>query len=95
MEKYPEGIGLSLRCRAQNMRSVDLTRLPGGLRPALPRNALVAEVEVFGRKVVFVSVHLDHGADSTVRLAQAEKLVRELRGAGRRILDPCRRLQRR
>ena len=78
MEKYPEGIALSLRCRAQNVRSVDLTHLPRGLNPSLPRNALVAEAEVYGRKVVFVSVHLDHSADSEVRLAQAEKLVQEL-----------------
>ncbi len=78
MEKYPEGVGLSLRCRSQNVRSVDLTHLAGGLRPTLPRNALVAEVEVYGRKVIFASVHLDHGADSTVRLAQAKKLVQEL-----------------
>jgi endonuclease/exonuclease/phosphatase family metal-dependent hydrolase len=65
------------------VRSIDLTHLAGGLTPTLPRNALVAEIEVYGRKVVFASVHLDHGADSTVRLAQAEKLVRELTpGAG-------------
>jgi endonuclease/exonuclease/phosphatase family metal-dependent hydrolase len=78
MEKYPEGVALSLRCRAQNVRSIDLTHLPRGLMPSLPRNALVAEAEVYGRKVIFVSVHLDHSADSKVRLAQAEKLVQEL-----------------
>jgi endonuclease/exonuclease/phosphatase family metal-dependent hydrolase len=78
MEKYPEGIALSLRCRARNVRSIDLTHLPGGLTPSLARNALVAEAEVYGRKVVFVSLHLDHSADSRVRLAQAEKLVHEL-----------------
>ncbi len=78
MEKYPEGIALSLRCRAQNVRSIDLTHLAGGLKPTLTRKALVAESEVYGRKVVFVSVHLDHSADSQVRLAQAEKLVLEL-----------------
>ncbi len=78
MEKYPEGVALSLRCRAQNVRSIDLTHLPRGLTPSLPRKALVAEAEVYGRKVIFVSVHLDHSADSKVRLAQAEKLVQEL-----------------
>ena len=31
MEKYPEGVALSLRCRAQNVRSIDLTHLAGGL----------------------------------------------------------------
>ncbi len=78
MEKYPEGIALSLRCRVQNVRSIDLTHLPGELTPTLARNALVAEAEVYGKKVVFVSLHLDHSADSKVRLAQAEKLVHEL-----------------
>ncbi len=81
MEKYPEGVALCFRRPAQKVRSIDLTRLPGDLRPALPRNALVADVEIYGRKVTFASVHLDHSADSTVRLAQAEKLVSEL-GAG-------------
>ena len=78
MEKYPEGVALSFRCRTQNVRSIDLTGLPRGLTPSLPRNALVAEAEVYGRKVIFVSVHLDHSADPKVRLAQAEKLVQEL-----------------
>jgi endonuclease/exonuclease/phosphatase family metal-dependent hydrolase len=78
MEKYPEGVALSLRYRAQNVRSIDLTHLPGGLKPTLARNALVTEAEVYGRKVRFVSLHLDHSADSNVRLAQAEKLIHEL-----------------
>ncbi len=78
MERYPEGIALSLRCKTRNVRGIDLTHLPGGLTPTLARKALVAEAEVYGRKVVFVSLHLDHSADSQVRLAQAEKLVREL-----------------
>ena len=81
MENYPEGVALSLRCHVQNVRSIDLTLLAGGLKPALARKALVAEAEVYGRKVRFVSLHLDHSADSQVRLAQAEKLVNELAGA--------------
>ena len=35
MEKYPEGVALSLRCPAQNVRSIDLTDLAGGLTPRL------------------------------------------------------------
>ncbi|MGD0231930.1 MAG: endonuclease/exonuclease/phosphatase family protein [Syntrophorhabdales bacterium] len=78
MEKYPEGIALSVRCRTKNMRTIDLTRLPDGLRPVLPRNALIAETEIFGRKIILGSVHLDHIADPNVRLAQAQKLVAEV-----------------
>ncbi len=82
MEKYPEGIAVSLRSPAKRMRTVDLTDLPGGLRPCLPRNALLAETEIVGRKVVVGSVHLDHAAGPDVRLAQARRLVREVEGDG-------------
>ena len=82
MEKYPEGVGLALRTAPRRTRVIDLTRLPGGLRPAMPRNALGAEAEIFGRRILFVSVHLDHSPDPKVRLAQAEKLVREIDGEG-------------
>jgi endonuclease/exonuclease/phosphatase family metal-dependent hydrolase len=78
MEKYPEGVALSLRCLPEAKKTIDLTRLPGGLRPSLARNALAVTTRLFGRKVVFVSVHLDHATDPAVRLAQAEKLVAEV-----------------
>jgi endonuclease/exonuclease/phosphatase family metal-dependent hydrolase len=60
------------------MRTLDLNELRDGLKPALPRKALLMEAEVFGRTAAVVSVHLDHGAAPEVRLAQAEKLVRNL-----------------
>jgi endonuclease/exonuclease/phosphatase family metal-dependent hydrolase len=60
------------------MRTLDLNELRDGLRPALPRKALVMEADIFGRTAVVVSVHLDHGGAPQVRLAQVEKLVREL-----------------
>jgi endonuclease/exonuclease/phosphatase family metal-dependent hydrolase len=44
----------------------------------MPRNALAVETEVFGRKILLASVHLDHSADSEVRLAQGQKLVAEV-----------------
>lgn len=78
MEKYPEGIALSSRYPPEETRTIDLTRLEGGLKPSLARNALVMETKIFGRKIIFSSVHLDHGADPVVRVAQAQKLVREL-----------------
>jgi len=87
MEKYPEGIALSLRSVPRRTRTIDLTRLPGGLKPDMPRNALAAEAEIFGRRILFASVHLDHSADPHVRLAQVEKLVREIDAEGADI--PC------
>jgi endonuclease/exonuclease/phosphatase family metal-dependent hydrolase len=82
MEKYPEGVGLALRSAPGRTRTIDLTRLPGGLAPAMPRNALAAEADIFGRRFLFVSVHLDHSADPQVRLAQAQKLVSEIDAEG-------------
>ena len=78
MEKYPEGVSVSVRCAPEATKTIDLTGLPRGLEPSLARNALAVTTEVFGRKVVFVSVHLDHSRDPAVRLAQAEKLVAEV-----------------
>ena len=43
MEKYPEGVALSVRSLVEGTKTIDLTRLPGGLAPALPRNALAGE----------------------------------------------------
>jgi endonuclease/exonuclease/phosphatase family metal-dependent hydrolase len=78
MDRYPEGIAIATRWRPKGTTTLDLTRLRDGLRPALPRKALVMEADVFGRTAAVVSVHLDHGAEPQVRLAQAEKLVREV-----------------
>lgn len=82
MEKYPEGIGIATRFRPKAMRSLDLTELRDGLRPALPRKALVMVADAGGRTAAVASVHLDHITDPQVRLAQAEKLVRELEEQG-------------
>ncbi len=78
MEKYPEGVGVSMRSPVRNKMTIDLTLLRDDLRPSLARNALAVETEILGRKVVFASIHLDHNADPEVRLAQAEKLAAEL-----------------
>ena len=40
MEKYPEGVAVSLRSPLKRSRSVDLTALRDGLKPSMPRNAL-------------------------------------------------------
>ena len=78
MEKYPEGVAVSTRCPVKGETTIDLTLLRDGLTPSMPRNALALEAEVHGRKIIFVSVHLDHNADPEVRLAQGEKLAAEL-----------------
>jgi endonuclease/exonuclease/phosphatase family metal-dependent hydrolase len=77
MEKYPEGVAISLRSPLRRARTIDLTTLRDGLRPTMPRNAYAVETEVFGHRIVLASVHLDHNADPSVRLAQGEKLVAE------------------
>jgi endonuclease/exonuclease/phosphatase family metal-dependent hydrolase len=79
MEKYPEGVAVSLRSPMKRATTIDLNILRAGLKPTMPRNSLAVETEVFGHKVVLASVHLDHNADPEVRLAQGEKLVAEIR----------------
>jgi maltose 6'-phosphate phosphatase len=75
MEKYPEGVAIMARSAIRTHRTIDLTDLRDGLRPTMPRLALVAETEIFGHSIVFVSVHLDHNAHGEVRAAQVEKLL--------------------
>lgn len=79
MEKYPEGISVASRYPLKNSQKIDLNRgLAKGLVPNMDRYASVAEIEIYGRKVVFASVHLDYDGNSEVRLAQAKKLLKEL-----------------
>ncbi len=79
MDRYPEGIAIAARYPLENVRTIDLTEgLRGGLSPSMARNALTAETNLYGKTFLVSSVHLDHIADSQVRLAQAEKLVREI-----------------
>jgi endonuclease/exonuclease/phosphatase family metal-dependent hydrolase len=44
----------------------------------MDRYAAAVLVEIYGRKVVFASIHLDHHENPQVRLAQAERLESEL-----------------
>lgn len=79
MEKYPEGVSVSSRCQLRNKHIIDLNQgLRKGLRPVMERFAAATEVMIYGRRVVFASVHLDHTDNPEVRLAQAEKLLEEL-----------------
>jgi endonuclease/exonuclease/phosphatase family metal-dependent hydrolase len=76
--RYPEGIAVSSRHPLTDSQIIDLTiGLKGGLKPSMERYALAAELMVKGRKLVALSIHLDH-SDPAVRGAQAEKLVEEL-----------------
>ena len=78
---YPEGIALVARHRLTRAKSIDLTRdLGEGLAPLLPRNAQVGEIEVHQRRLIVACVHLDHTSNGKVRVAQIEKLLRELQG---------------
>lgn len=78
MNKYPEGVSVLARHGYKNIHVIDLNRgLWIGLAPSMDRYAVAAEVEIYGRRVVFVSIHLDH-ENPKIRLAQAEKLLMEL-----------------
>ncbi|MBF0487830.1 MAG: helix-turn-helix domain-containing protein [Nitrospirae bacterium] len=79
MEKYPEGVAVSSRYSMKNPQTIDLNNgLTAGVRPLMERFAAAAEVEIYGRRFVFASVHLDHSRDPDVRRAQAEKLLKSL-----------------
>jgi endonuclease/exonuclease/phosphatase family metal-dependent hydrolase len=79
MEKHPEGVSVAARYPFRNTHIIDLNKkLWKGLRPLMERYAAVAETEIYGRRFVFASVHLDHAEDPEIRLAQAMKLLSEL-----------------
>jgi endonuclease/exonuclease/phosphatase family metal-dependent hydrolase len=59
----------------------------------MERFAAAMETEIYGRSIIFVSVHLDHSGNREVRRAQAEKLLAELERLYRErslLLYPCR-----
>ncbi|MBF0458220.1 MAG: endonuclease/exonuclease/phosphatase family protein [Nitrospirae bacterium] len=79
MDKYPEGVAVSSRYAMKNPQTIDLNKgLTEGLCPLMERFAAAAEVEIYGRRFVFASLHLDHSENPKVRLAQAEKLLKSL-----------------
>ena len=79
MEKYPEGVSVSSKYPFKNVQIIDLNKgLVKGLKPLMERYSAAAETEIYGRSIVFVSVHLDHAENREVRRAQAEKLLAEL-----------------
>jgi endonuclease/exonuclease/phosphatase family metal-dependent hydrolase len=79
MEKYPEGVSVAAKYPFKNVQIIDLNKgLGKGLKPLMERFAAAMETEIYGRSIVFVSVHLDHAENREVRRAQAEKLLAEL-----------------
>lgn len=77
--KYPEGVSVMSRHELKEVRRIDLNlELRDGLTPYMARFAVVAELIIYGRKVIFVSLHLDHHENPQVRLAQLEKLEKEM-----------------
>lgn len=79
MDKYPEGVAVCSRVPISSLTVIDLSvGLPKGLKPSMDRRAQMAETTLFGKKVILVSLHLDHIGVGEVRLAQAEKLLSEL-----------------
>jgi endonuclease/exonuclease/phosphatase family metal-dependent hydrolase len=79
MEKYPEGVAVSSRHRVISAHVIDMNKdLWKGLRPLMDRYAAVVETEIYGRRIVFASVHLDHADNPEIRQAQGMKLLSEL-----------------
>jgi maltose 6'-phosphate phosphatase len=79
MEKYPEGVSVASKYPFKNMQIIDLNKgLGKGLKPLMERYAAATENEIYGRSIIFVSVHLDHSENREIRRAQAEKLLAEL-----------------
>ncbi|MEW6740661.1 MAG: endonuclease/exonuclease/phosphatase family protein [Nitrospirota bacterium] len=77
-DKYPEGLSVSAKHQIKNTQIIDLNRgLRDGLVPGLERYTVAIEVKIYGRRIIFISVHFDH-ENPKIRLAQAEKLLREL-----------------
>lgn len=79
MDVYPEGVSVASNREFANRRILDLNKnLRNDLHPTMERFSAAAEVEIRGRRIVFVSVHLDHAGNRDVRHAQAEKLLAEI-----------------
>lgn len=79
MDKYPEGVAVCSRVPLNLLTTIDLTLgLPKGLKPSMDRRAQMAETTLLGKKIILVSLHLDHVGTGEVRLAQAEKLLSDL-----------------
>ncbi|WP_167893604.1 endonuclease/exonuclease/phosphatase family protein [Thermococcus sp. M36] len=76
-ERYPEGVAVLSKYPFKVVGSIGLNDL-GGLSPLLPRHAAVSGVKIHGRRILFVSVHLDHHKNSMVRKAQVERLLNEI-----------------
>ena len=79
-ERYPEGVSVASHYPLRNPQVIDLNKgLGKGLHPLMERFAAAAETEIYGRRIVFVSIHLDHAENGDIRRAQAEKLLAELK----------------
>ncbi|MBF0338490.1 MAG: endonuclease/exonuclease/phosphatase family protein [Nitrospirae bacterium] len=80
MDKYPEGVAVSAKAQLVNVQRIDLNNdLTDNVRPLMERYAATADIDLYGARVVFASVHLDHGDNPNIQLAQAEKLLKELK----------------
>ncbi|MBF0539123.1 MAG: helix-turn-helix domain-containing protein [Nitrospirae bacterium] len=79
MDKYPEGVAVSAKAQLVNVQRIDLNNgLTNNVRPLMERYAAAADIDLYGARVVFASVHLDHSENPDIQLAQVEKLLKEL-----------------
>lgn len=78
-DKYPEGISIMSRFPIENPIVIDLdVTIRKRIKPHMPRVALAVQVNARGRKILFITTHLDHHPDHAIRAAQASLLLRVL-----------------
>ncbi|MBF0329234.1 MAG: endonuclease/exonuclease/phosphatase family protein [Nitrospirae bacterium] len=79
MDKYPEGVAAVTNSAQANKQTIDLNKgLEKGLKPSMARFASACEVRLYGKEILFASVHLDYNKNKSIRLAQAKKLLKEI-----------------
>ncbi|MDQ7824999.1 MAG: endonuclease/exonuclease/phosphatase family protein [Candidatus Eremiobacteraeota bacterium] len=78
-DRYPEGISILSRFPITSPSVIDLdVTLRRGAKPLMPRKALAASIAVRGKRIIFVTLHLDHHRMAAVRTAQLTLLLRKL-----------------
>jgi maltose 6'-phosphate phosphatase len=78
-DRYPEGLSILSCFPINNPRIIDLTvRLKNGAQPLLPRIALSVELRRAENRIIFVTLHLDHHPQASLRTAQAALLAKNL-----------------
>ena len=78
-EIYPEGLSVLSPYNIEKATGIDLNKkLSCKITPLMPRFALSCEIEIFNKKILFTTLHLDHHKNRNLRTSQAKKLLNSL-----------------